>query len=303
MKLKKINIILLVNMLIFTSVCHVSAMDGDGSKYGKVISKKEGKIFQEFPITKEVKELQEDKSIIAELYMREKKGEISKDEYNNEIKKLNISNNDLFLNIKSISSKNIEYTVTIDAIESATASETRIWDLVQQSQQTNYYCGPATASEIIKARINSLYSQSSLASDLRCTTSGTAWYDGAGKTGYPMADTLNKFCSTMNWYAPYGTNVDTNKFKDHIVFDIDMDYGVAGDAYEVVGGKHLIGHPDKNIFHWFAIDGYKDYGNVIWYLDSVSGSSSISWSSSVPKYSSMNAIDLAEIVNGRGIIW
>lgn len=146
-----------------------------------------------------------------------------------------------------------------------------------------------------------LVSQSTLAGPLRCNTSGTPWYDGAGSTGYPMADTLNS-CEGSTFYVPYGTVVVADQFQSKVVADIDLNYGTTGDAYEVVGGPHLVGHPNSNIVHWFAIDGYLNYANDIWYMDSVAGSS-ISWSGSVPAYSNMNYSTLARIVNGRGIMW
>jgi len=92
-------------------------------------------------------------------------------------------------------------------------------------------------------------------------------------------------------------------FQSKVIFDIDSSYGTAGDAWEVPGGPHLIGHPvGSTICHWFAIYGYGDYGNSIYYKDSVAGSS-VSWSGNVPASSAMDYVILARIVNGRGIIW
>ncbi|MDY5910881.1 MAG: C39 family peptidase [Inconstantimicrobium porci] len=67
--------------------------------------------------------------------------------------------------------------------------------------------------------------------------------------------------------------------------------------------KHDVKLQTSNISHWFAIDGYKDYGNTIWYVDPASGGKGISWGSNVPKYSNMGYSKLARIVNGRGIVW
>ena len=40
--------------------------------------------------------------------------------------------------------------------------------------------------------------------------------------------------------------------------------------------KHDVTLQTSNISHWFAIDGYKDYGNTIWYVDPASGGKGIS---------------------------
>lgn len=103
--------------------------------------------------------------------------------------------------------------------------------------------------------------------------------------------------------TPYGTSIDVNTFISDVTLDIDNNYPVAGDAYEVVNGYHLVGHPNANIFHWFAIDGYSNYGSSTHYADSVHGASSISWSGNVPAYSTMDSSIIARIVDGRGIIW
>lgn len=295
--MKKLKFILelgLSTTLLLTSTVTASAtVFDDGSIDGKFIQNKEGKTIIEFPVKPEVQKLQQKKARIADLHIKFKKGEISKEAYSDGFKALG-ADSDILNNVDKI----VPFTSDSAATRS---SSNRIGDLFQQSQINSYYCGPATASEIIVAKRNRLYSQSTLAKDLRCT-SQTSWYDGAGKTGYPMADTLNKYCNTT-YYAPYGTSIDASTFKSHVIFDIDNDWGVAGDAYEVVNGYHLNGHPNRNIFHWFAIDGYFNNGNDIWYLDSVAGASSISWSSNVPRYSSYNGSRLAKIVNGRGIIW
>ncbi|MEG1254844.1 C39 family peptidase [Clostridium sp.] len=191
--------------------------------------------------------------------------------------------------------------MTSDAIAYSSASG-RLSSVVHQSQANGYYCGPATAAILIKARTGTSYSQSTMASSLRTTTDGTGWYDGGGKTGYPMPDTINSYIG-KTFYAKYGTSIDPNTFKLNVMYDIDLNYGLAGNAYEVVGGPHLVGHPNEKIYHWFAIDGYANYGDTIWYVDPVAGCSAISWSSSVPPYSSMNYKTLATIIDGRGLIW
>ena len=198
--------------------------------------------------------------------------------------------------------------------------------VLQVSQINSYYCGPATAYEILKYLGNntSYYgaslSQSALGST--CTVAGcrstdgnylqtdahvgTDWYDGGG---HPMPDGLNYWRqgSVSGFYEPVGTTVNATTFKNNFTSDIDSGYPVAGNADEVANAPqpyHLIGHPaNANILHWFAIRGYADSGNTVAYVDSVSGASSISYSSTTPAYNSMATSTIAVILDGRGYVW
>jgi Peptidase_C39 like family len=171
-----------------------------------------------------------------------------------------------------------------------------ITSLLQEPQQTYYWCGPATVAEIVKSKGVSL-TQSQAASYMGTTTDGTDWNNGT----YPVRDALNHYLNT-SYYEPYGTSVSASVFKTNLAYDIDHGWGIAGDAYEVVGGPHLVGHPNSNIFHWFAIDGYSSYADSTHYADSVSGATSISWSGNVPQYSTMSTSTIAVICDGRGFI-
>jgi hypothetical protein len=300
-KFKFIFSLALSTTLLLTTITANATVFNDGSVGGKFIKNVDGKTIVEFPVNSDVKKLQQKKTNIADLHFKYKNGEISKIKYSDGLKKLG-ADSDTLNSVDKVVPFTTSATSKSGYSTAAYAVSNRISDLVQQSQINSYYCGPATASELINAKVHTLYSQSTVATDLRCS-SQTSWYDGAGATGYPMADTLNKYATTYSYYTPYGTTIAAATFQSHIVFDIDHDWGVAGDAYEVVGGLHLVGHPNSNIFHWFAIDGYLNNANDIWYLDSVAGASSISWNSSVPRYSHLNYSNLATIVNGRGIIW
>ncbi|MFD2170054.1 C39 family peptidase [Tumebacillus lipolyticus] len=183
--------------------------------------------------------------------------------------------------------------------EAARYSSNYITNLIQEAQINGYYCGPATASAIIKSK-GIQASQSQTAAYMGTNTYGeTPWYNGT----YPMRDALNYYISG-SWYSPYGTSVTTTEFKDKVTFDIDYGYGVAGDAYQVPNGPHLNGHPDnQTILHWFAIDGYSAYGDSTHYADPASGCSALTWGNQVPRYSTLTTTKVATIVDGRGIIW
>lgn len=245
------------------------------------------------------------KDAMAKAHALYKNNSIAKDEYIKRLKALG-ADAELLNKARDIvpyptGTSNTSGMSTMSAAYNPKYTYNNIGDLLQQPQQRTYWCGPATASEIVEAYLDSsTYSQSYMASVLGTTTDGTPWYTNR----YPMADALNDV-ENSGWYIPYGTTVEAATFKDHVTFDIDYNRGVAANAYEV-GGKthpHLTGHPlDKTIYHWVAIDGYDRSGYLIHYADSVHDSS-VSWAAGVPAYSQIDYVTMARIMNGRGIIW
>jgi hypothetical protein len=179
----------------------------------------------------------------------------------------------------------------------------------QTPQATSYYCGPAAVHEALGAVGVSL-SQASAASKLHTTTDGTAWSGGGtSPSGYPVPDVMNGNQS-RNYYVPQpvsytATTDEISTYKRDLRTNV---YGVRapliGDAWEVPGGPHLVGHPtNREIFHWFEIRGYDNSGSSTKYEDSVHGASSISWSGSVPAYSTLASSTIVKIVAGRGYVW
>ncbi|GAA3396839.1 hypothetical protein [Streptomyces roseoviridis] len=187
---------------------------------------------------------------------------------------------------------------------------------IHQSQKTSYWCGPATlviaqsAYDEVAGR-----SQQDAATLLKTNTNGTAWYginiNVPSPTGYPMADALNHRLPGAGYvpkalpYTPTAT--DKTNFKQHITHNTDHDYAIAGNAWEVPGGPHLVGHPNIEIFHWVAIDGYNTdtAAGQVNYLDPVGGVSTsvISWAASVPKSAHISSDTITTIMGGRGYVW
>jgi hypothetical protein len=176
----------------------------------------------------------------------------------------------------------------------------------QQAQQRGYYCGPATVSEML-AQLGKKVSQAKAARELGTTPAGTNWSDDSG---YPVPEVLNSnqkkndYVAVALPWAPTTSQVRT--FETDLVTDINHNGGVplAGNAYEVAGGPHLAGNPvNQTIFHWFDIRGYRNYGSVADYEDSVHGASSIGWSTAVPAYSAMYTSEIVEILGARGYDW
>lgn len=176
----------------------------------------------------------------------------------------------------------------------------------QQAQILNYFCGPATVTEML-AQMGVTVTQRAAAQELGTTSSGTDW---SNASGYPVPDVLNANQKLNQYVAvalPWSpTSVQIQTYETDLVTDVNHNGGVplAGNAYETAGGPHLAGNPvDQTIFHWFDIRGYEESGAVTNYEDSVHAAASIGWSAQVPAYSSMASSTIVEIMGARGYIW
>jgi hypothetical protein len=176
----------------------------------------------------------------------------------------------------------------------------------QQPQVRNYYCGPATVSEML-AQMGVKLSQVTAARELGTTVNGTDWSNAAG---YPVPRVLNEN-QARNVYVAVAlpwtpTSQELSTYEVDLVSDVNSDGGVplAGNAYEVAGGPHLVGNPvDQTIMHWVDIRGYQDYGAITDYEDSVHNATSIGWGVNVPAYSSMASSTFVDILGARGYDW
>lgn|GEM_PF-996254 len=176
----------------------------------------------------------------------------------------------------------------------------------QQPQQTDYYCGPATVSEML-SQVGVKVSQSKAAGELKTTPGGTDWSDSRG---FPVPNTLNADQQRNAYVAvalPWSpTSAQIRTYENDLVTDINRNGGapLAGNAYEVPGGPHLVGHPENQaISHWFDIRGYSNSGAITDYEDSVHGASSIGWSAAVPAYSALSSSTIVNILGARGYDW
>jgi hypothetical protein len=176
----------------------------------------------------------------------------------------------------------------------------------QRMQRTNYFCGPAAVSEML-AQMGVIVHQRKAARELGTTQNGTDWSDSSG---YPVPAVLNENQSINDYVAVALPWVPSRSqlgiYEADLVTDINHGRGapLAGNAYEVPGGPHLVGHPvSQTIFHWFDIRGYQNSGATTDYEDSVHGASSIGWSASVPAYSSLASAVIVDIIGARGYDW
>jgi hypothetical protein len=176
----------------------------------------------------------------------------------------------------------------------------------QQPQARGYFCGPAMVSEML-AQLGVKIGQFAVARELDTTANGTNWSDSSG---YPVPRVLNenqmrsRYVAVALPWTPTARQIAT--YETDLVVDINHKGGVplAGNAYEVAGGPHLVGNPvDQTIMHWIDIRGYQNYGAITDYEDSVHGATSIGWSLTVPAYSAIASSTMADILGARGYDW
>lgn len=179
-------------------------------------------------------------------------------------------------------------------------------NLIQQPQTTTYYCGPATASEVLGVRGVSK-SQSFLAGSSYLNTDAskdTPW------NPYVMHPTLNTLLNTAYYVAVDGSAVGggftTSTWEQDLKYDVDNGWAIAGNIVEYANtDPHLVGHPrTMTIYHWIGIYGYSNNGGYTKYADSVSGDTQFwSWAANVPAYSSFSSSDMTTLLNQRGFVW
>jgi hypothetical protein len=176
----------------------------------------------------------------------------------------------------------------------------------QRPQARNYYCGPATVSEMLR-QVGKTVSQRAAARQLQTNGGGTDW---SNARGYPVPHVLNAnqhrnvYVAVALPWSP--TNRQVRTYEHDLVTDINRHGGapLAGNAYEVPGGPHLVGHPqNQEIMHWFDIRGYRNSGATTEYEDSVHGAPSIGWSAAVPAYSALSSRTIVYILGARGYDW
>lgn len=196
----------------------------------------------------------------------------------------------------------------------ATASEDSL-PVAVKSQKKAFYCGPATAAEILAyldvttgPRGESL-TQGHLAARCEagylCTDAlgQTPWYYHSGYP-HPMKTTLNE------WWAIdyYLVANDTDTWIDDMIWSISgMGNPIASNVNEWKGrGYHLVNHPTNlDIGHWVAVQGYKSSGSSTRYVDSIWGTDFWPWSGDVEAHNYIPTSQFKWLMNNhsKGYIW
>ena len=190
-------------------------------------------------------------------------------------------------------------------------------NVTESAQANTYYCGPAAGYALLgflgpstSAYFDQLtLSQGSLATDNYFETD--RWGNTpltSGLKAFPVPQALNRWRQGTDagyYEAVTWGSVNTATFINDLQIDIYAGYPLLGNANEVAGSPHLVGHPtDQNIQHWMAIYGYSSNGDNTSYADSVAGTTFWSWSGSVPAYSGYTTSTLVtSMLAGMGYIW
>lgn len=166
------------------------------------------------------------------------------------------------------------------------------------SQETSYYCGPASAYMLLKylgvtkkPNTTKTLNQSNLAVDLKTTTDGTGW-PGTWKS------TLSSWMG-YNYYAAL-SNPNESDVWATTVGDVDGDYPVIYDTVMNKTNGYLPGYSSGTIYHYVCGDGYQtdDYDTrLIHYVDPNgyrTGTLGPHW---------VNYNQMYKCVKDRGLIW
>lgn len=204
---------------------------------------------------------------------------------------------------------------TSSASKAAVTASAEVLSLAVRTQKETYYCGPATAAEILgylgvsSGPHGEGLTQGHLAGRCEagylCTDhlEQTPWYYHSGYP-HPMRTTLNEWWG-IDYYV---VEKDTDLWVDDMIWSISgMGNPIAANTYERANtGYHLVGHPvGSTIGHWVAVHGYKNGGSTTRYADSVYGTTFWSWSDKVPGHSDFISARFGWLMsnNSKGYVW
>lgn len=129
-------------------------------------------------------------------------------------------------------------------------------------QQTNSWCGPASAVILIKgmkhygkiATTKSSLAGSALTQSRLAGTSYLKANDN-GTQGGDLARGINKWIG-HNWFSVMNQPTPA-QFKAKLRGNVNSGHGVAVATFEPAGERHYNGHPtNRNVYHWVVARGY-----------------------------------------------
>lgn len=131
-----------------------------------------------------------------------------------------------------------------------------------QTQQNNYYCGPASAAMIVNA-LGYKRNQNEMARLLGTTQAGT-------NAGNGVSNALNAVVKgsryKFRWEWQSAHQVD--KIKRHVTQAIDYGNAVMVNTVEGPRDWYIQGHNlGYTIYHYGVVADYFDYGNTVTYVD------------------------------------
>lgn len=165
--------------------------------------------------------------------------------------------------------------------------------VAHQTQQTDYWCGPASASMLVKY-LGYNKSQSQMAGLLGTTTNGT----GAGNNVSSALNTAingSKFYYLWRWH----TYSDIDGIRGNIHYTINSGAPAIINTLESPGDVYIGGHDTGYaLYHFGVIGGFSDNGNSFLYLDPGAGRFGGFITSQY-----ISARNMSYATGGRGYVW
>lgn len=162
-----------------------------------------------------------------------------------------------------------------------------------QTQQTDYYCGPASARMVLGG-IGYYRTQDQMASLLGTTVNGT-------NAGNGVANALNSVVagSQYEFRWQWHTYTDISTIKGHIVEALNYGNPVMVNTMESPGDVYLAGHNiGTTLYHYGVVADYFNYGNEVTYTDPGYGRYS-----GFVQDQRVSITNLSYAVGGRGYAW
>lgn len=156
--------------------------------------------------------------------------------------------------------------ILYESLKSGKAQQTtplnKILSISFQTQQNDYYCGPA-AVRMLLAATGKYYTQDYIAGQIGTTVNGT----GFGASFINPINSLSSgtgFSFNLVWGA--------SDLKNRSVIAIVYGNPVLVNTNESAAGYHLKGHAENGIqYHCGIVNGYRQSGNILVYTDPAYG--------------------------------
>lgn len=169
-------------------------------------------------------------------------------------------------------------------------------------QQRSYWCGPASAYEILAYKgWYTSYKGQALSQSRLATSEWLATTTGGTEFGVNWLRTLNGWIT--NGQPPGWYELDwipsLSELKSETTFDIDNYHPVVDDVHMHPYGVHLLGYPSSaEYWHYVVTNGYSSYGSYFDYGDSYDTGQG-SWG----PHDDYPASSMKTLVDDRGIVW
>lgn len=185
-------------------------------------------------------------------------------------------------------------TASMSRASRITTPERVILQVPFQTQQTDYWCGPASAKMLLET-IGYNYSQQQLANML-----GTNARIGT-EAGHKIPNVLNsivkgsRYHFNWEWQQPH----EVAKMKGHVVEALSYGNPVIVNTVESPGDVYIAGHnTGYPLYHYGIIGDYFGYGDTVTYVDPAHGRFN-----GFILEQQVSITNMSKAAGGRGYVW